>query len=221
MSQYHEGQPILRRGAAPGVAKIALVLVHGRGATAEDIMRLSESFSYPEIAFYAPQAANNSWYPERFLIHSSKNEPWLSSGLDTLDKVIKDCDEEGVPPRLVFVIGFSQGACLALEYAARHPMRYGGIFALSGALIGADDEERAPVEGTLEGTAIFLGCSNVDPHVPADRVRSSAITMKELGGTVLMKLYPMMGHAVNDDEINLIKMFMGLEPPPGQDHDHD
>jgi predicted esterase len=220
MNPQQEEQAILRRGAAFGAAQLALILIHGRGATAEDIMRLSESFPYPEIAFIAPQAAGNSWYPERFLVHSSKNEPALSAALAVLRKIVEDCEAAGIPRRLVYLIGFSQGACLALEFAARHPGRYGGIFALSGALMGADDEERTPLEGTLEGTPVFIGCSNIDPHIPADRVRNSAITLKELGSTVLMKLYPMMGHAVNDDELSLIKMFMGLEPPLGQDHDH-
>jgi predicted esterase len=217
MAQLHDGQPVLRRGRPLHTTSVAIILIHGRGATAEDIMRLSESFPQ-EIAFLAPQAANNSWYPQRFLVHTSQNEPWLSSGLNVIDGLIGECIAAGIEKRYIFLIGFSQGACLALEFAARNPARYGGVFALSGALIGGDDEERKPVEGTLEGTAVFIGCSNVDPHIPVDRVRESAITMKELGGTVLMKLYPMMGHAVNDDEIMLIKMFMGLGPPPGQEN---
>lgn len=212
MPALHNSTNLLKQGAPLGEAKMALILLHGRGASAQDILPLAESFKHATMAYLAPQAADNSWYPNRFMVPVAQNEPHLSSALGVVGTLIQNCIDAGIPRDKVYLMGFSQGACLALEYAARNPARYGGVFALSGGIIGSDEEERTPTTTRLDGSPVFLGCSNVDPHIPVQRVRDSAEFMKGLGGTVLMKLYPLMGHTVNDDEINSVRMMMGLEP---------
>jgi predicted esterase len=187
-----------------------MLMIHGRGASAEDILSLSNEFDQPGFAYFAPQAVGNAWYPNRFLVPLAENEPWLSSALKFVDDVLAEIINAGIPPERVILLGFSQGACLALEFAARNARRYGGIAGLSGALIGPDDTPR-DYKGSLAGTPVFLGCSDVDFHVPRERVDQTAEILKRLGGEVTERLYPNMGHTVNQDEIDFVRgMMQGL-----------
>ena len=187
-----------------------MLMVHGRGASADDILSLSNDLDQPGFAYFAPQAAGNTWYPNRFLVPLTENEPWLSSALAFVEEVLAEITNAGIPAEQIMLLGFSQGACLALEFAARNARRYGGIVGLSGALIGPDDAPR-DYKGSLAGTPVFLGCSDVDFHVPKERVDQTAEILKNLGGEVTKRLYPNMGHTVNQDEIDFVRgMMQGL-----------
>lgn len=203
----HQGQPIRMAGEPVSRARAAVLLVHGRGASAEDILSLTNEFDQPGFAYFAPQAAENTWYPNRFLAPLTENEPWLTSALDFVGNVLAEIFAAGIPAKRIMLLGFSQGACLALEFAARHAQRYGGIVGLSGALIGPDDTPR-DYSGSLAGTPVFLGCSDVDFHVPKERIQQTAEVLKRLGGKVTERLYPNMGHMVNQDEINIVRVMM-------------
>jgi phospholipase/carboxylesterase len=200
----HQNQPVLSTGDSPDQAEAAVVLVHGRGASAEDILTLVPEIAQPGFAYLAPQAAGGQWYPYRFMEPVERNEPWLSSALDLVGHTVANLEAEGIPAEKIVLLGFSQGACLVLEYAARNPRRYGGVVGLSGGLIGAD-EELGPYVGSLQGTPVFLGCSDIDPHIPALRVRYTAEAMQEMEGEVTLRLYRGMGHLVNQDEIDFVK----------------
>jgi predicted esterase len=203
----HQGQPVLTTGAPLDSAKAAMILIHGRGASAGGILTLTAEFNRDDFAYLAPQAAGNTWYPNRFIAPLAHNEPFLSSALAAVGDVLAYLDGHGFPPDRVILLGFSQGACLALEYAARNARRYGGIAALSGGLIGPDDAPR-DYAGSLDGTPVFLGCSDVDFHIAAGRVDHAAAVMEELGGQVTRRLYPDMGHTVNQDEIDFVRDMM-------------
>jgi predicted esterase len=203
----HQGQPVLTTGEPLDRARAAMVMVHGRGASAESILTLVDEFDQPVFAYLAPQAAGGTWYPNRFLAPTASNEPWLSSALAAVDQVVAKVVAAGIPHERIIILGFSQGACLALEYAARNARRYGGVVGLSGGLIGADDESRHD-RGNFAGTPIFLGCSEVDFHIPQERVQHAADTLKVLGGNVTMRLYPNMDHTVNQDEIEFVQEMM-------------
>jgi predicted esterase len=177
-----------------------MVMVHGRGASAESILTLAPQVSAPGIAFLAPQAAGGTWYPYGFMSPIERNEPGISSGMRAIARGLDQIAAAGIDPERTLLLGFSQGACLATEVAARHARRYGGVACLSGGLIGPDETPR-DYPGSLAGTPVFLGCSDVDSHIPAERVRDSAGILRDLGGEVTMRLYPGMGHLVNDDEI--------------------
>ena len=182
-------------------------MVHGRGARAEDILSLASEFDQPGFAYLAPQAAGNTWYPNRFLAPLEENEPWLSSALGFVRNVLDEIINAGIPHERIIVFGFSQGACLTLEFAARNARRYGGVVGLSGALIGPDDTPR-DYPGSLAGTPIFLGCSDVDFHVPRERVEESAQVLRRLGADVTERLYPNMDHTVNQEEIDFVRGMM-------------
>jgi predicted esterase len=203
----HQGQPIRMAGEPLDRAQAAMLMVHGRGARAEDILSLTDQLAQPGFAYLAPQAAENTWYPNRFLAPLSSNEPWLSAALafvnDTFNRIVK----AGFPPERIMLLGFSQGACLTLEYAARNARRYGGVAGLSGALIGPDDTLRQ-YSGSFSGTPVFLGCSDVDFHVPKERVLDAAEVLRRLGGEVSVRLYPNMDHTVNQDEIGFVRSMM-------------
>lgn len=205
--RLHQGQPVLKEGESIERAKAAMLMVHGRGARARDILSLAEEFDQPGFAYLAPQAADNTWYPNRFLDPISDNEPWLSSALAFVGETFNQIVEAGIPSERIILLGFSQGACLTLELAARNARHYGGVVGLSGALIGPDSTPR-DYRGSFEGTPIFLGCSDVDFHVPKERVRHAAEILKRLGGDVTTRLYPNMGHTVNEDEIDFVRGIM-------------
>ena len=204
---FHQGQPILNAGIPVAQAQRAMILVHGRGGSAADILSLANSFQMSSFAYLAPQAATGSWYPHSFLMPLERNEPSLSSALSALEDLLKDLERQGIEPEKVIMGGFSQGACLALEYAARHAHRYGGVFAFSGGLIGPEGTPRN-YPGSLEGTPIFLGCSDTDAHIPLERVEESARVLSVLGARVEKRIYPSMGHTINSDEIEAVREFM-------------
>lgn len=203
----HQGQPVRMAGEPLERAQAAMLMVHGRGASAEDILSLSDQFNRSGFAYLAPQAVGNTWYPNRFLVPLEDNEPWLSSALAFVGEVFAEIVKAGIPPERVILLGFSQGACLTLEYAARNAQRYGGIVGLSGALIGPDDIPR-DYQGSLAGTPVFLGCSDVDFHVPKERVDQTAEVLRKLHGEVTERLYPNLNHTVNQDEIDSVRGMM-------------
>lgn len=184
-----------------------MLMVHGRGATADDILSLANELDQPGFVYLAPQAAGNTWYPNRFLVPLAENEPWLSSALSFMGNVLVEITNAGISSERVMLLGFSQGACLVLEYAARHARRYGGIAGLSGALIGPDDTPR-DYPGSLAGTPVFLGCSDADFHVPKERVDETAEVLSRMNGEVIERLYPNMGHTINQDEIDFVRSMM-------------
>ena len=201
MLSPHENQPILRAGRPLAEAQAALILVHGRGATAASILELADYLPHPAMAYLAPQAAGNTWYPYSFLMPMEQNEPHLSSALARLASLLDDVERAGIPAERVVLAGFSQGACLASEFVARHAQRYGGLLVFSGGLIGPPGTPRA-YEGTLAGTPVFLGCSDVDPHIPLARVNETAEVLARLGAAVDKRIYPRFGHTINQDEID-------------------
>src|SRR5262249_24625209 len=200
----HAGQPILLAGEPLEQARAALVLVHGRGATADDILSVAGEWAVPHVALLAPQAEGNSWYPQRFTAPLAENEPWLSSALSAVRMALTQAMRAGIPQERLLLLGFSQGACLALEYAARNAQRYGGLAGLSGGLIGPEGTPR-DYAGSLSATPTFLGCSDVDPPIPAEPVRASAQIFGQLGAEVELRLYPNMGHTINDDEVAYVR----------------
>lgn len=203
----HQGQPIYSTGAKLRDARAAMIMIHGRGATARDILSLAGELRQTEFAYLAPQAANNTWYPNRFMEPIASNEPWLSSALEWMERILAQVGAAGIPPERTMLLGFSQGACLTLEFAARHAQKYGGVVGLSGGLIGPDDTPRDYV-GSFDGTPFFLGCSDADFHIPKERVLESAEILERLGGNVTTRLYPNMGHEVNRDELNFVREMM-------------
>ncbi len=205
----HQGQQVLVTGEPLAGAHAAMILVHGRGASAEDILTLVPELDQPGFAYLAPQAAGHTWYPYSFLAPLSNNEPWLSSALSVIASLLGTIAEAGIPPERTILLGFSQGACLSLEFAARNARRYGGLAGLSAGLIGPNGTPR-DYQGSLEGTPVFLGCSDVDFHIPKQRVQESAEVLRRLGGDVTMRLYPGMGHMVNEDEIQFVRGMMAL-----------
>src|SRR5262245_46132660 len=203
----HRGGPVLAAGERLAEAHAAAVMIHGRGATARDILMLAGELALPGIAYLAPQAAGGTWYPNRFLVPTAQNEPWLSSALAKVGSVVGHAVEAGIAHDHIFLLGFSQGACLALEYAARNARRYGGLVGYSGGLIGADGEPRQD-SGSFDGTPAFLGCSDVDPHIPKERVQQTGHILESLGADVTLRLYPNMDHLVNQDEIQFVRDMM-------------
>src|SRR5260370_13059331 len=203
----HQGQPIMTAGEPLNRARAAMVMVHGRGASAENILDLAVELHQPGFAYLAPQAAGDTWYPDSFLVPLARNEPGLSSGLAAIANVLAQVAQAGIPLERTMLLGFSQGACLALEFVARNARRYGGVAGLSGGLIGPDGTPR-DYPGSLAGTPVFLGCSDVDFHIPKERVQLSAEVLQRLGGNVTMRLYPGMDHTVNQDEIDFVRGMM-------------
>ncbi len=222
MNGSHQGQPIIKQGAALGEAQAAMILIHGRGASAESILELTAELERDDFAYWAPQAADSAWYPNSFLAPVQRNEPGLTSGLARIDELVQELEAGGIPRQKIILLGFSQGACLVQEFAARHPARYGGLAGLSGGLIGVaseaaggevggspDGDNRFDLySGNLDGTPIFLGCSDIDPHIPKARVDKSQEVFQWLGATVEKRIYSGMGHTINWDEIAFVSNMM-------------
>jgi phospholipase/carboxylesterase len=184
-------------------AKKALVMIHGRGAFAEDILSLSGYFSLNDYALIAPQAENNTWYPYSFLTPVKQNEPWLSSALNVLSEIVSDINKDGINSERIYFLGFSQGACLTLEFASRNAKKWGGIVAFTGGLIG-DKIYTENYKGDFSNTPVFIGSSDPDPHVPVERVHASSAILKNMHADVTLKIYPGMGHTINKDEIEQV-----------------
>jgi len=202
----HRGQPIKTAGAPPQVAESAVVMLHGRGSTAQSILTLIDEFLHHGVMYLAPQAARSSWYPRSGYAPLEDNEPWFSSALDHVDSALDMAADAGVPLERTMLFGFSQGGCLAGEFVARNPGRYGGLVILSGSLLGTEMSDT--YEGAIDDTPVFLGCSSDDPYVPAERVRDSAHVFERLGGDVTSRLYDDLGHTINDDEIRTVNTFI-------------
>ena len=203
----HQGQPVRTAGVPLKEARAAMVMVHGRGATADSILSLAAALDVEGFAFLAPQASGNTWYPNSFLSPIPSNEPGITSGLQAISDVLASIEAAGIPADRTVLLGFSQGACLSLEYSARNARRYGGIACLSGGLVGPDGTPR-DYEGSYWGTPAVLGCSDIDGHIPATRVMESADVLRRMGAKVVAKLYPGMGHLVNDEEIEHVRALM-------------
>ena len=207
MTNLHQAQPVLTTGAPLDKAKAAMILVHGRGADARSILGLAGEFDQPDFAYLAPQATGNVWYPNRFLAPIESKEPYLSSALQAVGDVVAHVAQAGIAADKIILLGFSQGACLALEFGARQAQRYGGLVGLSGGLIGPEGTV-FEYEGSLEDTPVFLGCSDVDFHIPVERVHETTAALQALGGNVTECIYPNMGHTINQDEIDFVGTMM-------------
>jgi phospholipase/carboxylesterase len=202
---------VLAAGAPLDRARAAAIMLHGRGGSAEDILSLGAELGFDDIAYLAPQAANQTWYPYSFLAPLAQNEPHLSRALATVGAALDHVARAGFAAERVALIGFSQGGCLALEYVARNARRYGAVAGLSAGLIGPPGAPRA-YPGSLAGTPAFLGCSDVDGHIPLARVHESRDVLGRLGADVTERIYPGMGHTINADEIgHLVKLLAGLK----------
>ncbi len=204
----HAGQPVLSSGTSLEQARMMVLLVHGRGATASDILTLGPELHQDGILWVAPQASGRTWYPFSFLSPVATNEPGLSSALSVLDGILGEAEHHGLTSDRIVLMGFSQGASLSLEFAARHARRFGGVVAFSGGLIGPEGTPRT-YAGDFGGTPVFIGCSDRDPHIPAERVRESAEVMTRMGASVDMQLYANIPHTIIDEELTAARSIIG------------
>jgi phospholipase/carboxylesterase len=193
---------IIAAGVPLKEAKKALIMIHGRGGSAEDILSLAQYLNVKDFALLGPQANNSSWYPYSFLSPVSQNEPWLSSALSMLKEVLNDVIKEGISEENIFFLGFSQGACLTLEFVARNAKKFGGIVAFTGGLIG-DRIDRTNYTGDFKNTPFVIGTSDPDPHVPVERVNETVEILKAMNADITAKIYPGMGHTITEEEIDL------------------
>jgi predicted esterase len=203
----HAGQPVLRHGPSPAEARLTSILVHGRGDSAQGILDLARALEPDDVAYLAPEASGHTWYPFSFLAPFHQNEPHLASAIRVIDRLVDALGQQGVASNRIVLMGFSQGACLSLEYAARHARRYAGVVGLSGGLIGPPGTAR-DYAGTMDGTPVFLGCSDVDAHIPLERVEESAGVFRRMGASVDERIYPGMGHAINPDELAAVNLLL-------------
>lgn len=203
----HQGRPIFGAGEAVEDGQAAVIMLHGRGATAGDILKMHTEFNQSGVAYVAPQAAGNTWYPNSFMAPIDSNEPALSSALQLVGDIVAHIEDAGIPTERIMLLGFSQGGCLALEYVARNAQRYGGVVGLSAGVIGPEGTPR-DYEGTMDGTPVFLGCSDIDPHIPKERVEETAQVFKDLDADVTMRLYRGMAHTVNADERDVVRSML-------------
>ena len=192
---------IITAGKELAAAGKVLILLHGRGGSAEDILSLAQHFNVSDFTLLAPQATNNTWYPFSFLAPPVQNEPWLSSALGILKEVVDELKLKSVPTSSIYFAGFSQGACLMLEFITRNADRYGGAVAFTGGLIG-DKINNANYSGDFGGTPVFIGSSNPDPHVPVERVYATSNILRSMNAVVTEKIYDGMGHTINQDEVD-------------------
>jgi phospholipase/carboxylesterase len=207
-SDPHGPARVLQAGAPLYRAKAAVVMLHGRGAEADNMLEFAEILAQPDLTYLAPQAKDRSWYPYSFLAPIDRNEPFLSSALKMLAHLLDRLDSEHhLGADQIVLLGFSQGACLTVEYAARNARHYGGVMVLSGGLIGPEDTSR-DYHGHFSGTPVFLGCSDIDPHIPLERVHETSRVLSALGAVVTERIYPGMGHTINDDEIKHIQAIL-------------
>ena len=203
-SDPHGQAQLYAAGASLDDASSAIIAIHGRGADAADIINLAGEVAPPDVVILAPNAVGQTWYPYRFIEPIERNEPYLTSALSLIDRLFARLEESDIPADRVALLGFSQGACLALEYAARNARRYGAVIGFSGGLIGPLGMS-FDYPGSLDGTPVFLGCSDVDAHIPVNRVEETADVMGSLGAAVDLRIYPGMRHTVNQDEIQAVQ----------------
>jgi len=196
----HGAQPVRTLGPSLSDARAAVIILHGRGADANDILPLADEIDVPHVRWLAPDAANNAWYPDRFMQPLANNEPWLTSALALVHRTVEQVISGGVPIERIVLAGFSQGACLALEYAARNAQRYGGVIAFAGGLIGPDDTPR-DYAGSFSGTPVFIGVGDQDFHIPVSRSTESAEVFTRLGAQVDLRVYKGLPHTIVDDQI--------------------
>jgi phospholipase/carboxylesterase len=207
----HAGQPVAHAGAPLGEGRAVVIMVHGRNAGPANILGLAAEFKQPDVTWLAPAAANGTWYPYGFMADRATNEPFLTSALNRLRTLVADVTGRGVPASKIVLLGFSQGACLTGEFAVRHATRYGGIVMFSGGLIGPPGTTWEN-GGSLDQTPVFLGCSDLDSHIPKSRVDESAVVFGRLGADVTKRIYPGMGHLVNADEIGVASSLIAKIP---------
>lgn len=221
----HAGQHVRTGGAPLSRAKLAMVLVHGRGGSASDMLMLAEEFAQPDVAYLAPEAAGGSWWPQSFLAPLSANEPGLTSGLSAIGTIVRHLETEGISRERVVIAGFSQGACLALEFAAREGAIFAGVLGLSGGIVGTGDANGSSqddlygygaklfdYDGDLAGTPVFLGCHERDPHIPLKRVRESEVVFGNLGAKVTAQIFPGSGHGIVVDELRSVRALLSTHP---------
>ena len=202
MTQIHENQEVIAAGVPLAEADAALIVIHGRGATAQSMVPLARALNAENLAILAPQAANYEWYPQRFTAPKEQNEPHLSSALNLLSQLVQEVNRAGIPKDRLILSGFSQGACLTSEFAAQKGGRYGGLLIFSGGLIGEGPTvSEAMYTSSLESTPVFIGCSDRDAHIPLERVQETTQILTSLGAEVTEKIYPAMGHTINEDEL--------------------
>jgi predicted esterase len=199
----HHGQRIVEAGEPLVSARAAMILLHGRGATAEDIMAIAAEVHQPGWAYLAPQAAGNAWYPNPFTAALESNEPYLTAAFDMVSGLVERI-ESTVPAQRVVLLGFSQGGCLILEWAARNARRYGGVVGLSAGLIGPEGTPR-DYAGEFDATPVFLGCSDIDPYIPMSRVVDSGEVFKRMDAVVTVRFYPGMAHTVSVEELATLR----------------
>lgn len=197
----HAGQQVLRAGAPVDRASKAVIAIHGRGANAADIIGVAQAIDLSDVAWLAPDAASHTWYPYSFLMPVDQNQPFLDSAISVVGGLLQHLEDSGIPAEKAVLLGFSQGACLASEFVARHPRRYGGLVVFSGGLIGATIEPNTFV-GSLAETPIYGGCSDVDAHIPLERFEVTGRVLADLGGAVDFRVYPGVGHTINLDELS-------------------
>lgn len=195
-------------GTEISIAKRALTLLHGRGGTAGNMLNLADEFSLTETAFIAPQATHNSWYPYSFMVDEKENQPALDSALNVIDQIVNDLIEQDIPKNKIYLLGFSQGACLTLEYLARNAARFGGGIAFTGGLIGQKLQTER-YNGDFAGTPLLITTGNPDPHVPLNRVEESISVLENLGAKISSKVYPGRPHTITEEEIELAKKLLG------------
>jgi phospholipase/carboxylesterase len=210
MAGPHQGQPVVQEGEPLETARAAMILAHGRGASALDIMTIAAEVMSPGVAYLAPQAAGSVWYPNPFTAPLEANEPYLSSALEVIASLLSRV-QATVPTERIMLLGFSQGGCLVLEFAARNAQRYGGVVGLSAGLIGPDNAPRN-YPGDFQQTPVFLGCSDVDPYIKKERVSMTAEVFQRMGAEVTARLYPGMGHTSNADEIEVVRSIVKAVP---------
>lgn len=204
---FMHGRNILSAGRNINEASNVLVMTHGRGGSAEDILSLAPHFPVKDFCLLAPEATNNTWYPYSFMVPPEENEPWLSSALSVLGDLREEVNKQGISNENIYFLGFSQGACLTLEFIARNANRYGGVMAFTGGLIG-DKIYAENYQGNFNKTPVFIGTSDPDAHVPVERVYDSERILKEMNAAVSVKVYKNMGHTITKDEIDEANAFI-------------
>jgi predicted esterase len=203
----HAGHKVYAAGPAPDKASAFLLLMHGRGASAQDILSIYHELKLDGLLAAAPQAAGSAWYPHSFLAPLESNQPYLDSALNQMESIVAQMMANGFPSHKIALLGFSQGACLVSEYAARHPRHYGGVMALTGGLIGPPRTPRN-YPGSLAGTPVFLGANDPDPHVPFERVEETQRVLEKMGAKVELRRYPGLPHTVNEDEMSACRAML-------------